>query len=437
MNLVFEDLENFRNLISCYDTLPSSIKRFHKSAMATLAMHHLAFHKKYKEEVPVINFQFKNNINLEHYIIPVGVGHHPNDWTGSDLSITKIHCPDKLNIFHYVNPKYLQDLQQGRAMIMFDQCLEGYQTTWLWQFFHDECQRYNVPPESIIYVTGNVIAEEQYTKWADQQKVLKRINVIPYTVFENDVLMMANHLDLIVDYKKNYQYKQNNLKDIKTFNCLQKRLRPHRIWFYKYLADANLLNVGEISMNPFNVGQSFFEGKMITEDEVNLYNRDLPKLINGKNNNEHSDNFYIRRITDDVFLKSWVSVISEAAAGESEETIFISEKMFKPIVCYHPFIVVSNQGYLEKLREMGYKTFDGYIDESYDKIKNVFDRYDAIITSIKKLDSIEDKLSWFKSLEPILIHNYETFIKNTEVPDSSFYKLNSCYKKYFKLENYA
>lgn len=433
MNLVFEDLENYINLTSCYELLPSTIRRFGKSAIATLAMHHLAFHKTYKEEISIVNFKFSETLSLKHYIIPIGVGHHPDDWTGSDLSATKINCPNKLNMFHYISPTYLKDLQEGRAMILFDQCLEGYQTPWLWQCFHDECEKYNVPPNAVIYVTGNVIADTQYSSWATDKQISKKINVIPYTVFENDVQMMVSHLDLVIDHKKNYQYKQNNLTKIKTFNCLQKRLRPHRIWFYKYLSDANLLDVGEISMNRFKASQSFFEGKLITDDEAEHYNKHLPKLVNGKNNNEHSDNFYIRRITDDVFLNSWVSVVSEAAAGESDNTIFISEKIFKPIACCHPFIVVSNQGYLEKLREMGYKTFDGFIDESYDKLSNVYDRYDAIINSIKKINAIEDKLSWFKSIEEILIHNYETFIKNTDTPDPAFYKLNTCYKNYFNI----
>jgi hypothetical protein len=431
MNLVFEDLKGHRNFVECPDINSSTLRRFAIAPLAHSAIHALAFYRKHKMKLEVNSIEFSNNLNLDHYIIPSGVNHHPNDWTGSHLAYNN----NRTNSFHYLNPKYVKDLQEGRAMLLFDQSLEGYQTSWLWQYFHEECEKYSIPPEAIIYVTGNTIAETQYKDWANSRTITNKINVIPYTVFEYDVTMIAKEVNLTSNYRANYEYKKNNLEKIKTFNCLQKRLRSHRIWFYKHLVDADLVNSGLVSMNPFDSRQSFFEGKYLNEGEATFYNKDLPKLVNGKNNNDKPDIYYIRRITDDVFLNSWVSVISEAAAGESDETIFLSEKIFKPIICFHPFIVVSNQGYLEKLREMGYKTFNGFIDESYDTLPNVFDRYNAIINSVKKINSIENKLSWFKSLEEILIHNYTVLRKNTMVPNTALYKLQDCYTKYFKLEN--
>ena len=48
--------------------------------------------------------------------------------------------------------------------------------------------------------------------------------------------------------------------------------------------------------------------------------------------------------------------------------MFISEKTFKTIACSHPFIVMGNKNTMSKLREMGYKTFDNFIDEGYDPL---------------------------------------------------------------------
>jgi hypothetical protein len=430
MNLVFEDLKGHRNFVECPDINPSTLRRFAIAPLAHSAIYALAFYRKHKMKLEVNSFELSDDLKLDHYVIPSGVNHHPNDWTGCSMAYNN----NRTNSFHYLNPTYLKDLQEGRAMLLFDQSLEGYQTHWLWQYFHEECQRYNISPSAIIYVTGNTIAKEQYNNWADAQQITSRINVIPYTVFEYDVTMIAKEVNLISNYKTNYEYKKQNVEKIKTFNCLQKRLRSHRIWFYKHLVDAGLVDSGLISMNLFESNQSFFEGKFLSEQEVDYYNKDLPKLINGKNNNEKSDLYYIRRITDEVFLNSWVSVISEASAGDSDGTIFLSEKIFKPIICFHPFIVVGNKNYLEKLREMGYKTFDGFIDESYDKL-STFEKYDAIINSIKKINAIEDKLAWFKSLESILIHNYTVLRKNTSVANPALSELRDCYNKYFNLEN--
>lgn len=430
MNFVFENLKDYTNFVNCSDINPSAIKRFSRSPLAQSVIHALSLYQTHQWQSNITTTEHFSKSNLDHYIIASGVNHHPNDWTGSVLARNN----NRINSFYYLNPGYLKDLQQGRAMLLFDQSLEGYQTPWLWQYFHDECEKYCIPPQAIVYVTGNVIAEEQYSKWCDAHDIASRINVIPYIVFEYDVTAIAREVSLVSDWESNYDYKRNNVAAIKTFNCLQKRLRAHRIWFYKYLVDANLTDAGLISMNHFASWQSYFEGKSLSNEQAVYYNKDLPKLINGKNNNEQPDHYYIRRITDDVFLNSWVSVISEASAGDGDGTIFISEKIFKPIICFHPFIVVGNKNYLEKLREMGYKTFEGFIDESYDKLPT-FEKYHAIVNSIQKIDAIDDKLAWFKSLESILLHNYDTLRKNTAVANSAQAKLYECYTNYFKLEN--
>jgi hypothetical protein len=44
----------------------------------------------------------------------------------------------------------------------------------------------------------------------------------------------------------------------------------------------------------------------------------------------------------------------------------------------------------------------------------------------KKVNAIEDKAAWFKSIEPILIHNYRTLRNNTQAPNSALYKLIFC-----------
>lgn len=428
MNFVFENLKEHRNFINCPDINPSSIRRFDTSPITQSTIFSRALYQQYPTRSKIKVSEFVENHNLDHYIISSRVNHHPNDWAGSQLAYNNT----RLNSFHYLNPTYLKDLQSGRAMLLFDQSLEGYQTSWLWQYFHEECEKYDIPPQAIIYVTGNVISNNQYTSWANDKNITNRITVIPYTVFEFDVTMIAKEVKLNSNFNQNYEYKKNNLEKIKTYNCLQKRLRSHRIWFYKYLVDADLTASGLISMNSFDSRQSFFEGKYIDQIEIEKYNKNLPQLIDGKNNNEQPDNYYIRRITDDVFLNSWVSVISEASASDEDETIFLSEKIFKPIICFHPFIVVSNKNYLEKFKEMGYKTFDGFIDETYDKLPT-FERYAAIINSIKKIDAIEDKLSWFESIADILIHNYNVLKQNTSVPNPALYKLAECYNNYFNL----
>lgn len=411
MDFVFEDNKNFLNFIECPDINSSGIRRFAPAPIAVSVLHRTQL------------AEIKNLDQTQRYIIASGVNHHPDNWTGSEY----VQDNTRKNIFHYLNDVYLKDLQEGRAMLLFDQCLEGYQTSWLWKFFHEECDKYSVPADCLIYVTGNVIAEEQYQQWADANDISKRMNVIPYIHFEADIKEIARTSNLDITFDKQIEYKSNN--EILDFNCQQKRLRPHRIWFYKYLYDAGLLQHGMVSMNKFEGISTLLEGKTIDIDDGKVLNDSLPKLVYGKNNNELPDSYYITRLVPRIYLDTWVTVISESSFSGDDHTIFLSEKTFKPITSFHPFIIMGNKHSLKRLRDLGYKTFEGYIDESYDDLET-WDRYEAIIKTIKEIVAIPNKIEWYQSMRPILEHNHQVLQKPSNI-NPAYIKLKNCYEEYF------
>jgi L-rhamnose mutarotase len=418
MNFVFEDLENFLNYIDGPDTVSSGLRRFAPSPTAVTVIHRTQMASK---------FSMENK--PRPYIIAAGVNHSPNDWTGYSLAIGN----NKTTAFSNINKKQLKDVQQGKAMLLFDQSLEGYHAPWLWEYFHKECLDYNINPEAVIHITGNSLCDKQYDKWATDNNISNRMTAIPYVHFEADVYKQSiwNHIDISVD--KHLEYKKTN--EIKDFNCLQKRLRAHRIWFYIRMFEEELLKNGLVSMNPFNTSTVYFEDRIVPKSRADAANSILPLLVHGKNNNEFDDGYYIKRVQDQVCLDSWVTIISEASFSDLDQQLFLSEKVFKPIACLHPFIILGNKGSLKELRDMGYKTFDGFIDESYDNL-STFERYDAIVESIKKIINIENKVKWYNSMRPILEHNYETLKKNSTTINPAFIKLERAYKKYFKLGKY-
>jgi hypothetical protein len=235
----------------------------------------------------------------------------------------------------------------------------------------------------------------------------------------------------ILIFQEQLDFKINNLEKIKTYNCLQKRLRPHRIWIYKYLNDNGLLPDGLVSMNAFASTSTEFEGHAIDEITAQQLNEKLPLILYGHNNNEHGDRYYIDRILPQVHLDSWVTVISEASVGDSELTIFLSEKAFKPIACSHPFIFMGNKGSLAKLREIGYKTFDGFIDETYDTLPT-WERMQAVIDAIKKIHRIENKIEWYNNMKPILEHNKKLLMSRENWKNPAYIKLIDTVKNYYE-----
>ena len=67
---------------------------------------------------------------------------------------------------------------------------------------------------------------------------------------------------------------------------------------------------------------------------------------------------------------------------------FPTEKVYKAIGCNRPFIVVSTPEFLKEIRQLGYKTFHPYIDETYDTIENDKERMQAIINEIDRLSNL-------------------------------------------------
>lgn len=429
MNLVFEDSAGLRNLVSCRDINPSGIARFTTSPVINTLLRY----KQCKDKFDNINFDDIEILDnpLYHpnkkYVIASGVTHSPYDWTGPDGSGngTCHFESDRKNLFTFLNPKYLKDLQNGRAYLLLDQSHEGYHYDWLFDWFHNSCKLFDISPQQIIYITGNMDVERQYDNYLRTKNIVDKMLVIGHAHFEQAVF--TTHLNLrrfdnqiIPDYDTQLRYKKENLSKIKIYNALQKRTRAHRMWLFKSLFDADLLADGIISMNRFDRLDSYYDNKMMTKEEYEKFIHLLPILPPGIPYNEEEIRLfadqdsgkYQMRLNDDVMLDTWVSVISEASFAE--DTCFISEKSFKPITIYHPFIIYGNKYSLKYLRDLGYKTFSPFIDESYDELDS-WARLDAIISSLKKLQSIplSERVDWLESMKDILHHNFQNLEENT------------------------
>jgi hypothetical protein len=420
INFVFEDVDRRQNFVQYVDPLDE--RRFAPSAIAGTMKNHRVYST-------LENFISIDDATIDHCIIPVGVIRDPNFWAGADYYKDNIRD----SMFDCISPKILERVKHRRALLLFDQCLEGYQTPWLWQFFHEECERVGIHPSSVIYVTGNVLSFEQYNAWANARISGDRIKVVPYTHFERDIGLIAHRNNIQPTYESIVKYKQENITTVKTFNCLNKRPRAHRSWFYLKLYKENLLSSGLVSMNDYGPHIPRIDNQWPDQQLMLEARKLLPLVIYNTPNNEKDDLFYITRITDQVFLDSWLTVIPEASFADSSGTLFISEKTFKPIACMHPFIVFGNRGSLKELRSMGYKTFSPFINEEYDDLPT-FERMDAIIAEIKRIDAIPDKFKWLYSMKDILEHNYKLLHSTKDIAPSAHTSVFNYYNNFFNLK---
>ena len=72
-----------------------------------------------------------------------------------------------------------------------------------------------------------------------------------------------------------------------------------------------------------------------------------------------------------------------------------------------PFIILGEPELLKSLHELGYKTFDKWINEDYDLILDDNERFEFVVNEVKRLNSLSyDELTEMLSeMLPILEHN--------------------------------
>jgi hypothetical protein len=188
-----------------------------------------------------------------------------------------------------------------------------------------------------------------------------------------------------------------------------------------------MLDEGLVSMNNFASHERTLSSTTMSKKLSDIVSMTTPKTIYNTPNQLFDNGFYVKRIHYQTTLDSWVSLISEARFEDSEGTVFLSEKIFKPIACQHPFIILGNRNSLVELKKLGYMTFENYFDESYDNETDI-KRMESIIKTIKDIQKIKNKLDWFKGMEKILKHNYDVIRYNTtEVPPLGFDKIKKIF----------
>jgi hypothetical protein len=136
----------------------------------------------------------------------------------------------------------------------------------------------------------------------------------------------------------------------------------------------------------------------------------------GKGNN-------IRKNHDpvDSYLESFCTIVQETRVTQPWANV--SEKTLNAMKNYRPFVIAGAPGTLRMLKDMGFKTFDRWWDESYDDITNNRDRMVKLCETIDYINgfSIEEMREIYKEMIPILKHN----VKNFAHVEDWYYKRNN------------
>jgi hypothetical protein len=188
-----------------------------------------------------------------------------------------------------------------------------------------------------------------------------------------------------VYHKKNKPY---------DFLFLNGRLRPHRKYIIDQLRQQKLLdralwtNLGdsvEMSWTSTLLTNSNEPVKLLPEQyEISRAIPNMIELPTGFVKHHLFGNTWGDAIVNpQAYLDTCFSLVTETIFDYPYT--FRTEKIWKPMIMCHPFVVAANAGYYRDLKNAGFRTFGHLINESFDTIDNAKDRADAVVAAVKDI----------------------------------------------------
>lgn len=232
----------------------------------------------------------------------------------------------------------------------------------------------------------------------------------------------------------------NYTKIARLFTVGSRLSRFHRTYFMSQLFNNKLENCGFV--NYYNISD---DNKIINNGVNNVYNtpcyflysvpftRSYPELIIKDDQNREcvrkfqltTPNYTNCKQLDIINNKDssvkyhWTELQNSLIYVGLEAIIncpepYNDEIGFKSMSVKRPFILFGTPNLLYYLKSLGFKTFDSFWDEGYDKIIDFEDRVNAIMLLLKQLSnrSINDLQQMAIDMQEILEHNFN-HLKNT------------------------
>jgi hypothetical protein len=339
-------------------------------------------------------------------------------WGHLMYSVNVQAIEDYRNIFELIPMDIITKINNNDGKLLINYSHEGWISEWSLKGFYLAAKNVGIKLENIILILNDYNLEEKLNKFKEKYDIEKYPKVINYSFY-----LTASSKHFYEKHKDNNLYTKhiNAIKSYK-FLCLNRRLDLHRV----VLLSEILNDIKDESLVSF-------DKKLITNEIHNLFKNqpdieikfnNLPEKVIADREDIENTNGY-QHDNEDLFLESYISIVTETSFYIDND--FISEKIWKPLYQFHPFIVVGRPHLLKYLRDIGFKTFDFLIDEMYDTIEDNDLRMAAIIKEIKKINNIpiHELDTIIKSNIDILKHNYDllnTFGKQTQITEDYFIK---------------
>ena len=251
-------------------------------------------------------------------------------------------------------------------------------------------------------------------------------------------LVIDHFLSHIMDYPENCKALSRTAeifaKQIKPYKFLflNGRARPHRKYLYERFRRNRLLEHSLYTM---------LDAKpTVASSHFTLRENDIEIMATHSELRRLPDCYEVERYRDPIFgpitgrtylkqelfrqewgeiyiepqpyVDTYFSLVTETVCAESVYS-FRTEKIAKPLMIGHPFIVASTPGFYRDLHNLGFRTYGHIIDESFDSIDHAQSRMDRIIDVVTDLCG-QDLVGFLAACEDVCKYNQQHLAEFTQ-----------------------
>ncbi len=259
----------------------------------------------------------------------------------------------------------------------------------LFEMIHEFLDHHGINPKRFTYETGNFRIAESYYRWCALNNIKQRpINLKVSNYWAEE---FKCHEFTPTEGPRDYYY-----------NYLNNMSHDYRVELYKMLIAEQLLDKAIYSFLKPNYAKDVPVVKFDTDgNDMNYMN---------SGNQEHIYNrSYFSLVPESVFSRP-IHVHNELHPFEAwHREGHITEKTYKAIWYMNPFIIAGAPGSLQSLRDRGFKTFNGFLNESYDRQDNPEKRMFMIVQEVKRLSNMpfREIHKLYHSMTDILKYNQD------------------------------
>ncbi len=198
------------------------------------------------------------------------------------------------------------------------------------------------------------------------------------------------------------------LKKSKTFDILLGQPKPHRTLIYDFAIDHSDQVIMTYFKDHTTPIRQLEENSWIWESEgLTIPDTDFNFTVTPVTYYDCSMSLS-QIVPISIYNQTAYSIICET--NWKNHYSFFTEKTVKPILGRRLFLMFGGRHQLRNLRKLGFRTFDGIIDESYDEVADLTQRAKMIQSQMTYLFN-QDQQIILDKIKPIVEHNYYTMME--------------------------